>query len=1013
MGSKRDKRKRRQRDEEKKDTRPARVNVLTAASPYRGRVPLEYVDGIRWRIPKTGPMNVDGIVYADETLLPSLREDQSLEQVANVATLPGIVGHSMAMPDIHWGYGFPIGGVAAFDPKAGGIVSPGGVGYDINCLSGDSQVLHADGYTRSIRELVEAGASPDVVMLANNQRSTARVAAAFGRKNREAWRVCTVTGRELVATGEHPVLTPDGMRATSTLKPGDRVAVLAFRGVPYTAPASRTIVDEARLRDCARELGKTDAGHGITQAVQGVRELLPLKLDHRALPVLLKVAGYVLGDGTVYFERARMKGRVVVYGEPEDLRRMARDLAPWCRASRVYSRMREHRIRTQYGEREFRRTEHCLKIRSTGLALLLAAMGIPVGVKSARDFRVPDWIHAAPLWQQRLFLAGYFGAELSTPAPIEEHGHCFQAPVVCLSKRPGFVESGVEFLRDIAALVERFGVRTLPITTRAEQTSEDGTISTRVRLAMSSEAEHLTALWAAIGFEYNEKRARRAAQACAYLAAKGKALAVRDRAREEILELRAAHGWGARAIAATMRSAPNLRFVERTICGHPNRRVRVGDGFPTFEAWLPTVQQGIEGSDVVWEEIEELARTEASMVYDLTVDHEEHNFVANGFVVHNCGVRLLASDVGLDRVKPALEPLVDELFAAIPAGIGGKRRELQVTTADLAELMTDGLLWARRAGLATEEDVAHAEENGRIDGADPSRVSARARERGVPQLGTLGSGNHFAEVGVIDEVYDVERAAAFGLRQGQITLMIHSGSRGLGHQVCTDSLTEMLRASAEYEIPLVDRQLCCAPIHSEPAGRYLAAMAAAANFAFVNRQVMAHFARDVFGKMFDATLSTVYDVCHNIAKFEEHEVDGKKKRLLLHRKGATRALPKGHALLPPAYRDVGQPVIIPGDMGRYSFVLAGAERSRETFGSACHGAGRVLSRGEAKRRFGSQNIIRDLAEQGIFVRGASRATVVEEAPLAYKDVADVVDVVQAGGLADKVARIRPLGVVKG
>ncbi len=396
-------------------------------------------------------------------------------------------------------------------------------------------------------------------------------------------------------------------------------------------------------------------------------------------------------------------------------------------------------------------------------------------------------------------------------------------------------------------------------------------------------------------------------------------------------------------------------------------------------------------------------------------DPERGGVVSPGGVGYdiNCGVRLLASDIDYARVEQKLPQLTDALFAAIPAGVGSKRPELRVGYDDLDALMTDGLAWAHREGLATEHDVLHCEENGRIAGADPKRVEARAKQRGLPQLGTLGSGNHFAEVGVVTEIFDATRAQAFGLHEGQITLMIHSGSRGLGHQVCTDSLSHMLYAAARYEITLVDRQLCCAPIHSEEAEDYLGAMAAAANFAFVNRQAMAHWARDVFDRLFGATLTTVYDVCHNIAKYEEHVVGTKPRRLLVHRKGATRALPKNHPLLPAAYRDVGQPVIIPGDMGRYSFVLAGAEGSSETFGSACHGAGRVLSRGEAKRKFGGTDLERELREQGIFVRGASRATVVEEAPLAYKDVADVVDVVEAGGLADKVVRIRPLGVVKG
>ncbi|MBX3273742.1 MAG: RtcB family protein [Sandaracinaceae bacterium] len=395
-------------------------------------------------------------------------------------------------------------------------------------------------------------------------------------------------------------------------------------------------------------------------------------------------------------------------------------------------------------------------------------------------------------------------------------------------------------------------------------------------------------------------------------------------------------------------------------------------------------------------------------------DEQRGGVVSPGGVGYdiNCGVRLLAADVGLGAVRPRIEELTRALFEAVPAGVGGKRAELRLSDRDLDDVMREGLGWAVREGFATPHDAAHVEERGVIDDAAPAYVSARARERGLPQLGTLGSGNHFAEIGVVDEVFAPRVAEVFGLREGQVTLMIHSGSRGLGHQVCTDSLGVMLRAAADHEIALVDRQLACAPIRSEPAQRYLGAMAAAANYAFVNRQVMAHWARVVFDELLGASLTTVYDVCHNIAKFERHEVDGRERRLLVHRKGATRALPAGHPSVPPAYADVGQPVIIPGDMGRYSFVLAGAAGSRDTFGSACHGAGRLLSRSEAKRR-GSGEHARELREMGVFVMGASKATVVEEMPFAYKDVADVVEVVAAGGLASRVARIRPLGCVKG
>ncbi len=381
----------------------------------------------------------------------------------------------------------------------------------------------------------------------------------------------------------------------------------------------------------------------------------------------------------------------------------------------------------------------------------------------------------------------------------------------------------------------------------------------------------------------------------------------------------------------------------------------------------------------------------------------------------NCGVRLLAADVSEGDVRGKLPQLRDALYAAIPAGVGSQRGDRHLTSARLDAVLTGGLKWAVQAGYATEDDREHVEEAGCLEGADGEQVSDRARKRGLPQLGTLGSGNHFAEVGVVDTIFDEEAAAAYGLREGAITLMIHSGSRGLGHQVCTDFLSEMLEAAARHDIALVDRQLCCAPVASPPGQRYMGAMAAAANFAFVNRQLMAHAARGVMDDLFGATLSTVYDVCHNIAKVETHTVPGESepRPLLVHRKGATRALGPGHPNVPEVYRALGQPVIIPGDMARYSFVLRGAERSSQTFGSACHGAGRLLSRGEAKRRFARTDVRAELESAGVLVRGASRATVTEEMPEAYKDVVEVVDVVDKGGLATKVARLRPLVCVKG
>ncbi|HYG63057.1 MAG TPA: RtcB family protein [Thermoanaerobaculia bacterium] len=385
----------------------------------------------------------------------------------------------------------------------------------------------------------------------------------------------------------------------------------------------------------------------------------------------------------------------------------------------------------------------------------------------------------------------------------------------------------------------------------------------------------------------------------------------------------------------------------------------------------------------------------------------------------NCGVRLLRSSLHRDEIRPRLKELVNQLFRDVPTGMGATRHDLRLGKKDLQQVLERGASWAVEKGLGTSRDLEVIEEGGTIHGADPSQVSDRAYERGGPQLGSLGSGNHFAEIQYVAEIYDEEAARAFGLTEGQVTVMIHSGSRGMGHQVCTDHLKVMLEAAARYGIELPDRQLCCAPIHSPEAKRYFAAMAAAANFAFANRQVMCHSARQTFAKVLEVAphqlgMETVYDVCHNIAKFETFEMDGKKVRACVHRKGATRAYPAGHPQVPRPYREVGQPVMIPGDMGRYSYVLAGGDRAyAETFGSTCHGAGRKLSRNEAKRVAKGRSILKELEEQGVLVKAAGMGTVAEEMPEAYKDVADVVDVVHKAGLSRKVAQLRPMGVVKG
>jgi len=384
----------------------------------------------------------------------------------------------------------------------------------------------------------------------------------------------------------------------------------------------------------------------------------------------------------------------------------------------------------------------------------------------------------------------------------------------------------------------------------------------------------------------------------------------------------------------------------------------------------------------------------------------------------NCGTRLLCSNLSRQDLRARIKDLADALFKSIPSGVGSKGT-LRLSSQELRQVLKKGSAWAVDNGYGFPEDLERTEDQGRMEGADPDVVGDRAMERGRPQLGTLGSGNHFLEVGYVEEIYDPEVARVFGLEKDGVTVFIHSGSRGFGYQVCDDFLKKMGERVRQLGLELPDRQLACDFIHDRTGQEYLAGMACAANYAWANRQMLMHWTREVFERLLrmsprDLGMHLIYDVCHNIAKREFHLVDGKKREVCVHRKGATRAFPPGHPAVPEIYRQVGQPVLIPGDMGRYSYVLVGTEKAmEETFGSTCHGAGRLQSRTQAKKASKGRPLHRELEDQGIHVRAASRATLMEEAPEAYKDVSQVVEVVHQAGISRKVAKLRPWAVVKG
>ncbi len=385
----------------------------------------------------------------------------------------------------------------------------------------------------------------------------------------------------------------------------------------------------------------------------------------------------------------------------------------------------------------------------------------------------------------------------------------------------------------------------------------------------------------------------------------------------------------------------------------------------------------------------------------------------------NCGVRLLRTSLSEGDVRPRIEVIVNAMYSSVPSGVGSQGK-LRLKEKEIDRVLVDGARWAVEKGYGESRDLEVTEEHGSMQGADPDRVSHKAKQRGAPQLGTLGAGNHFLEVGIVDEIYEPEAASVMGIeRPGQVMLLVHTGSRGLGHQVCDDYVRAMGQAVARYNIKIPDRQLACAPVRSPEGQDYFAAMACAANYAWANRQCIAHWVRESFSRVLGMSprelgMDMIYDVAHNIAKMETYQVEGKKTPLCIHRKGATRAFPPGHPAVHAMYADIGQPVLIPGDMGRYSYVLVGTERAmQETFGSTCHGAGRLQSRSAAKRSQRGSDIADSLAKKGITVRTGSMASLAEEASDAYKDVAEVVEVAHNAGISRKVARMKPIGVVKG
>ncbi|MBN2387362.1 MAG: RtcB family protein [Anaerolineales bacterium] len=958
-------------------------------------------------------MRVPVRIFATRDLLEQVLHDRSLEQAINTATLPGLVGAVVVMPDMHQGYGFPIGGVAATEfPQ--GVISPGGVGYDINCLTGETRILHSHGYTRRIDEMVSLSTAEDLACLDIGGLHTGNTRPVRWLKqdpHTPLLRVTTCGGLIVSATADHPFWTQDGMVPLGRLRPNDQVAVALFQGVDYETPSTKVILSELDYRAYLARIEHPTRGKVIQQILAQVHErhLLPLQYDSPGIPTLCKIAGRIFGGGSLRIDRPDT-GRIAFQGNLTDLEDIRRDIIKLgFRPGLIMERRRKHILRTTCGEHPFEQTDHRLTVNSTALAALLACLGAPTGNRATRDYPLPTWYQHAPRWQKRLFLAAFLGAQTSGAQIVSEHGTDFSAPTISIVKHPRLDHSGREFLRQVADWLGEFGVQTHPISSPSEQVDSDGKKFIRLKLVLHADPENLARLWSRIGFEYNRSRRTLAAAALLYL----------EHKRQHLQTCQMAVPGIASGESATHPNNCETKTGIVQTSQHEGGRTTspAREGLPTFNEFRRDLPIG--DSAYVWDRIASIEEISACQpVYDFSVDHQDHNFIAGGFVVSNCGVRLLASGLELEAARPHLDVLATRLNQVCPSGVG-TGGVVQVSVPELDRVLRDGSRWAGKNGYASAQDLARTEEGGCLEGADPTKVSERAKKRGRDQIGSLGAGNHFIEVDVVEEIFDPVTAAVFGLREGCLVLQIHCGSRGLGHQVCTDYVQEFQGAVRRYGISLPDRELVCAPMDSPEGQAYLGAMRAAANFAFVNRQVLAHAARGAFedifaGKAGGWQLTQVYDIAHNIGKLEIHEVDGKQIKVCVHRKGATRAFGPGAPGLPPEYTQTGQPVLVPGSMGTSSWVLAGTEESmRRAWGSTCHGAGRVMSRAQAKHEIRGDSLRRELERLGIHVRAGSLPGLAEEAPAAYKDVEAVVETVTAAGLTRKVARLRPLAVIKG
>ncbi|MEM3126543.1 MAG: intein-containing RctB family protein [Candidatus Woesearchaeota archaeon] len=966
-------------------------------------------------------MNVPARIIATEKLLKEM--DQGVfNQVTNVASLPGIVKAAYCMPDGHWGYGFPIGGVAAFDLDEG-VISPGGIGFDINCTHPNAKVFCSLGYWKKIKDIEKTWNTEKLGFFEGKGKIVKNTnLLCYMRKNEEGclYEISTISGHKIKVTGDHPLLTAEGMIKASELSENDFLYIYPFSGVEYKKPKVDIIINQKNIEKVLDELEIFSEGNARSQILKKLKDLglLEVKYDSPKLPILLKLMGFVLGDGCISFINKR-KGFVYFYGKKEDLETIRKDvLELGFSCPNIFTRNRKHKIRTSYDLIEFEHEENSIVKKSTAFAILLVALGVPFGVKTCREYRVPKWIFKAPLWQKRLFLATFFGAELSTPKTLDRYN--FYEPQLNMNKLEALKDNGIDFLNDLRLLLSDFGIKSsYPALVEGRQHVGKKGKTCRLRICIHGNPLNLIKLFENIGCEYNKEKQKISCLASNYIKYKETIKRQREKIRKDALKLYNSRINSSEIESKLASEFATPQFVRHSIYTKFKTLPRIAFNFISFEEYKEKFAIGSDG--IVKDKIFKIRKIPYNgFVYDVTINDKNHNFIANNFVISNCGMRLLTTNLTVSQVQPKIRELVDLLFQRVPAGVGCKGF-VNLNKSQFEEVMTNGVRWCIDNGYGWKEDLERIEENGCIKGADPAFVSEKAMKRGIDQLGTLGSGNHYLEVQMVkaDNIFAPEIAEKFGIFKDQIVIMVHCGSRGFGHQIGTDYLRIFEDVMKRHNMKVLDRELACAPYSTEEARNYYKAMACAANMAFSNRQVILHRIRECFSKVFDQTpenlgMHLVYDVAHNIAKIEKHEVDGKKREVIVHRKGSTRAFPPGHSELNSVYKKTGQPVIIGGSMETGSYLLVGTEGAmKETFGSTAHGSGRTMSRAKAKQEVRGDKLQKEMEQRGIYVHAVSMAGLAEEAGVAYKDINEVIAACAEAGISLPVVSFKPLGNIKG